>query len=144
MPDFQVLRFGTSKKEISKDTIKRPCLVQAINKFITEHMAPWGHSNLVRPMDNMKDASFWQVQVYKVKGALTKDMQFSIASTPLQICVLTKRADLEARASRMLAVQPPNGQAMAVRDACGKFAAIAQGSAWGTEGGDGGVCVGGP
>ena len=124
---FQVLRFGLNKTEISKDTVKRPHLAQAINKFIVEHM--------VCPIDatNKDGKSFWQVQVHKVQDALSHNMQFSIASTPLQICVLAKRAGREAKASRSLAAQPPNGQAMAIRDAFWKFAALAQGTAWGTR-----------
>ena len=129
LPQFQVLRFGLSKTEISKDTVKRPHLAQTINKFIAEHM--------VCPIDaTNKDTngkSFWQVQVHKVQDALSHNMQFSIASTPLQICVLAKRAGREAKASRSLAAQLPNGQAMAIRDALGKFAALAQGTAWGTR-----------
>ena len=60
LPAFQVLRFGVSKGEITKDTIKMPHLAQTINKFVAEHMAC--------PIDatNKGDKSFWHVQVHKV------------------------------------------------------------------------------
>jgi hypothetical protein len=129
LPVFQVLRFGLSKGEISKDTIKMPHLAQTINKFVAEHMTC--------PIDatNTDGKSFWQVQVHKVHDASSHNMQFSIASTPLQFCLLSKRAGREAKCSRALATQPPNGQAMAIRDdsPLWKFNALAKGTAWGTR-----------
>ena len=128
LSEFQVLRFGASKKDgVSKDTVKRPFLVQVINKFIAAHMAG------IVDATNAKDKSFWQVHVHKVRGDLYKDIEFSLASAPMQICVLTKRTNLEAKHSRMLVTQPKDGGSIAIDDFCGKFAAMAQGSAWGTR-----------